>query len=146
MLATMERVEILDVAEEIADMIINSDEAKNYRHSLYIMNTNLETQRKIKRFIKLKDQFEDVSRFGKYHPDYKTVNIEVRLAKRDMDMDENVANFKRAETELQNIMDEVSVLIGRSVSESVKVQTGNPFFETAGKTGCSTGGSCGCSA
>lgn len=70
---------------------------------------------------------------------------EVRLAKREMDLDEHVARFKRAEMELQSLLDEISILIGRSVSESVKVNTGNPFFETA-KTGCSTGGSCGCSA
>lgn len=145
MLATIERVEILDFAENLAQMIIESDAAEHYRQCLYNMNHNKETQAKIKRFTKLKEQFVDIQRFGKYHPDYKTVNIEVRVAKREMDMDEHVANFKRAETELQNILDEISILIGRSVSESVKVSTGNPFFETKGH-GCSSGGSCGCSA
>ncbi len=39
-------------------------------------------------------------------------------------------NFEVVENELQSILDEVSVLIGRSVSENIKVPTGNPFFDT----------------
>lgn len=127
-------------------MILNSDVVENYRQCLYKMKTSSETQKKIERFTKLKEQYEYVQRFGRYHPDYQTIMKETRLAKREMDMDENVANFKRAETELQNLLDEISLIIGRSVSESVKVETGNPFFETKHKVGCSTGGSCGCSA
>lgn len=145
MLATLEHVKILDLSEEIATMIINSEIAENYRQCLYKMNTDKESQTKIYRFLKLKEQYEYVQRFGRYHPDYQKIMSEVRLAKREMDLDEHVARFKRAEMELQSLLDEISILIGRSVSESVKVNTGNPFFETA-KTGCSTGGSCGCSA
>jgi cell fate (sporulation/competence/biofilm development) regulator YlbF (YheA/YmcA/DUF963 family) len=146
MLATLESVQILDMAEDIARMIINSEVAEEYRQCLYIMNTNLETQNKISRFKKLKEHYSDVQRFGRYHPDYQTIMRDTRVAKREMDMDEHVAKFKRAETELQNLLDEISFLIGRSVSDSVKIDTGNPFFETAHKTGCSTGGGCGCSA
>ncbi|SRR5690554_983189 len=146
MIATLEKVEIIDEAEKLAEMIINSDLAENYRQCLYKMNTNRETQRKIKAFLKMKEQFEDVQRFGRYHPDYKRINTEIRLLKREMDLDENVAKFKRAENELQALLDEISLMIGRSVSESVKVSTGSPFFQTANHIGCSTGGSCGCSA
>jgi len=148
LIATLERVKILDTAEELAEMIIHSTVAEVYRQCLYIMQTNKETQEKIRKFVKLKDLYEEVQRFGRYHPDYKKINTEVRLAKREMDMDEHVAAFKRAETELQNLLDEISVMIGRSVSESVKVDTGNPFFQTGSScsSGCGSGGSCSCSA
>lgn len=146
LIATLERVQILDLAENIAKMISESDLAERYRECLYKMKTDPETQKVIQRFIRLKEQYEEVQRFGKYHPDYKQVMMEIRLAKREMDLNENVANFKRAENELQALLDEISILIGRSVSENVKVQTGSPFFETAsGSIGCSSGGSCGCS-
>jgi len=145
MIATIEKVELLDQAEQLAQMIIDSEIAENYRQCLYKMKTNPETQRKIQRFLKLKEQYEDVERFGRYHPDYKRINMEVRMSKREMDLDENVANFKKAENELQRVLDEISLLIGRAVSESVKVSTGSPFFQTAHGSGCSTGGSCGCS-
>ncbi|WP_033829329.1 YlbF family regulator [Bacillus andreraoultii] len=146
MFATLESVEIIDHAETLAKMIIESDIADEYRQCLYIMNTDLETQKKIKKFVKLKEQYEEVQRFGRYHPDYSKIMTEVRLAKREMDLDENVAKFKIAENALQQLLDEISLLIGRSVSERVKVATGSPFFETKSSGGCSTGGSCGCSA
>lgn len=147
MFATLESVQIIDMAEDIAKMILNSDIADEYRQCLYMMKTNRETQNKINKFIKLKEQYEEVQRFGRYHPDYQTVMRNVRLAKREMDLDENVAKFKLAENALQHLLDEIGIIIGRSVSDSVKVATGSPFFDTAKASGgCSTGGSCSCSA
>ena len=61
-----------------------------------------------------------------------------------MDLDEHVAQFRRAENALQSLLDEISVIVGHSVSEQIKVPTGNPFFDSSG--GCGSGGSCGCSA
>lgn len=67
MFATLESVQIIDMAEDIAKMIINSDIADEYRQCLYMMKTNRETQNKINKFIKLKEQYEEVQRFGRYH-------------------------------------------------------------------------------
>ncbi|WAA13709.1 YlbF family regulator [Fervidibacillus halotolerans] len=145
MLVTLERAQIIDHAEKLARMVIESDIVETYRHSLYMMRSNKETQRKIRRFVELKERYEEVERFGRYHPDYKTVMMNIRRAKREMDLDEHVANFKRAERDLQNLLDEISMLIGHSVSPNVKVATGNPFFETSHQGGCSVGGSCSCS-
>ncbi|SIB71434.1 Protein of uncharacterised function (DUF964) [Mycobacteroides abscessus subsp. abscessus] len=87
-----------------------------------------------------------MQRFGRYHPDYKTVMMSIREVKREMDMDIHLAEFKKAETDLQSLLDEVSLIIGKSVSESVKVPTGNPFFDSSCGGGCGSGGSCSCSA
>ncbi|HJV15830.1 MAG TPA: YlbF family regulator [Bacillales bacterium] len=138
MLATSERIEILDQVDYLVNMILNSDIAAQYRICLYNLNSNKESQRKIRQFVQLKDLYEDVQRFGKYHPDYKRVMKEVRVAKREMDLDPNVAEFKIAENDLQGLLDEISVLIGGAVSENIKVPTGNPFFETSHS--CSSGG------
>ncbi|NQD64610.1 YlbF family regulator [Bacillus haikouensis] len=147
MLATIERMEILDSADELSQWILNSDVAENYRKSLYKLRNNNETQRKIQIFTRMKESYEEVQRFGRYHPDYKTVMKEIRELKRDMDMDDNVAEFRRAENELQDLLDKVSQIIGYSVSKNVKVPTGNPFFSGSScGGGCGTGGGCGCSA
>lgn len=147
MLATMERVLILENAEQISQMITRSEIADYYISCLNNVKNNKETQRKIQEFVKMKEQFENVQRFGKYHPDYKKVSKETRALKRAMDLDENIAKFRQAEADLQCLLDEISALIGRAVSEQIKVPTGNPFFDTAGCSsgGCGTGGSCGCS-
>ncbi|MDZ5470670.1 YlbF family regulator [Bacillus sp. 31A1R] len=144
MLATSERIEILDQAEELANMILQSDIAEYYRFCLNKLSEQ-DTQRKISAFVKAKEQYEEVQRFGRYHPDYKKIMMDIRELKREMDLDLNVAEFKRAENELQELLDKVSVIIGHSVSEHIKVPTGNPFFESSCGGGCSTGGSCGCS-
>ncbi|KAA9025991.1 YlbF family regulator [Niallia endozanthoxylica] len=148
MLATMERIMILENAEEIAKMILQSEIADRYRTCINNIKNNQETQNKIREFVKVKELYEEVQRFGKYHPDYKTVMKTVRHCKREMDLDIHVADFRKAENELQELLDEVSVLIGRSVSEHIKVPTGNPYFDSLSSCsgGCGSGGSCGCSA
>jgi cell fate (sporulation/competence/biofilm development) regulator YlbF (YheA/YmcA/DUF963 family) len=143
MLATLERIELLEYAEDLAKMVLTSDIAEQYQISLYKMQNNKETQRKINRFANLKELYEEVQRFGKYHPDYKRVMLQIREAKREMDLDPLVADFKLAENDLQTLLDEISKSIGGAVSEHIKVPSGNPFFETGHS--CGTGGSCGCS-
>ena len=145
MLATIERIELLDKADQLTAMILESDIAQEYRMCLHRVNTNKETQRKIQTFIEVKEKYEEVQRFGKYHPDYKFVMSQIRQVKRDMDLDDNVAAFKLAENDLQSLLDEMSIIIGHSVSEHIKVPTGNAFFESSHSGGCGTGGSCGCS-
>lgn len=147
MLATTERILLLDEAEELAKIILQSDIVEQYQISFYKLKSNKESQRKINAFIRLKDLYEEVQRFGKYHPDYKLVMGQIRDVKREMDLDDLVAEFKRAENDFQQLLDEVSMIIGKSVSIHVKVPTGNPFFDSSSSCsgGCSTGGSCGCS-
>lgn len=148
MIATLERIELFENAEHLAKMILESDIAEQYQICLYKMNHNLETQRKISRFVNLKELYEEVQRFGKYHPDYKRVMTQIRECKRDMDLDPLVAAFKLAENDLQHLLDEISMLVGGAVSEHIKVPTGNLFFDTASSHGggCGGGGSCSCSA
>ncbi|RIW27451.1 YlbF family regulator [Bacillus salacetis] len=147
MLATSEGLEIQESVEELAAQILQSEVADEYRRCLYKLQRSKDTQRKIQEFNKMKELYEEVQRFGRYHPDYKRVMMEIRQLKRDMDLDDNVANFRRAENDLQDLLDQVSVIIGKSVSENVKVPTGNPFFDSGSACGggCGSGGSCGCS-
>ncbi|KJL04096.1 MULTISPECIES: YlbF family regulator [Priestia] len=148
MLTTMRTVELLDESDHVANMVLQSDVAENYRQCLYRLNKDSHAQALIAEFVKIKEQYEDVQRFGKYHPDYKTVTRQVRDVKRQVDLHATIAAFKKAENELQKLLDEISVILGQAVSEHVKVPTGNPFFDTGSSCGggCGSGGSCGCSA
>ncbi|BFJ01832.1 YlbF family regulator [Priestia sp. YIM B13446] len=148
MLTTMRTVELLDESDHVANMVLQSDVAENYRQCLYRLNKDSHAQALIAEFVKIKEQYEDVQRFGKYHPDYKTITRQVRDVKRQVDLHATIAAFKKAENELQKLLDEISVILGQAVSEHVKVPTGNPFFDTGSSCGggCGSGGSCGCSA
>ncbi|WP_228307420.1 YlbF family regulator [Priestia sp. J2] len=148
MLTTMRTVELLDESDHVANMVLQSDVAENYRQCLYRLNKDSHAQALIAQFVKIKEQYEDVQRFGKYHPDYKTITRQVRDVKRQVDLHATIAAFKKAENELQKLLDEISVILGQAVSEHVKVPTGNPFFDTGSSCGggCGSSGSCGCSA
>lgn len=147
MLATSETIELLEYAEHLAQMVLESDIVEQYQICLYKMQSNKETQEKISRFVKLKELYDEVQRFGKYHPDYKRVMSQIREYKRDMDLDPHVAEFKLAENDLQSLLDEISKLVGGAVSKQIKVPSGNPFFDSGSHgSGCGGGGSCSCSA
>ncbi|MCA1029947.1 YlbF family regulator [Bacillus timonensis] len=147
MIATMERIELQIQSEELANMILQSDIVEEYHSSLYRLRRSKEAQQLIHHFVKMKDNYEEVQRFGKYHPDYKKVTKEIREIKRELDLNEYIAAFKLAEKNVQALLDEISVLVGRAVSENIKVPTGNPFFDSMSSCGggCGSGGSCGCS-
>lgn len=146
MYATLESLQIQSEAKQLADMILSSEIAEEYR----ICQTRLRKDQKVQQltsdFAKIKDQYEDVQRFGKYHPEYREISKKMRDAKRELDLNDAVAAFKKAETELQTVLDEISIEIGQAVSKHVKVPTGNPYFDSLSSCGggCGSGGSCGC--
>ena len=145
---TSEWVFILDEVDELSAMILSSQEAQNLRQTTKAVYEDAELSAKIKAFQRLKDQYEDVQRFGKYHPDYHTIMKDIRTEKRQLDMNEKIATLKLAENEYQDLLDEISLIIGHSVSETVKVPVSNPFYATGSScgSGCGTGGGCSCSA
>lgn len=147
MYITDEWVAIIEHAEELVEFVASSEVVETYniaRHAVYADDVLV---KQIKEFTYLKERYEEVQRFGRYHPDYKTVMKDIRLRKRELDMNERVAQLRLAENDVQQLLDDISLIIGRSVSEAVKVPLGNGFFtDSACSSGCGSSGSCSCSA
>ncbi|MFP3322202.1 YlbF family regulator [Planococcus sp. SIMBA_160] len=148
MIMTYEWVSITDSADELSEMILQSEQAATYREAYDSVYSDKQLAREIHDFARLKELYEEVQRFGKYHPDYKRVMKQIRVDKRRLDLNEKVAELRLAENELQDLMDQVSFILGRSVSEAVKIPSSNPFFSSDSScgSGCGTGGGCSCSA
>ncbi|MED4524031.1 MULTISPECIES: YlbF family regulator [Bacillus amyloliquefaciens group] len=146
MYATIESVKLQSEAEQLAGMILQSETAENYRDCYKRLREDEEAGQIIRSFMSVKEQYEDVQRFGKYHPDYREISRKMREMKRELDLNDKVAEFKKAETELQSLLDEISIELGTAVSEHVKVPTGNPYFDGLSSCGggCGSGGGCGC--
>lgn len=143
---TSEWAFILDEADVLSSMILNSELVAKWQIAHHAVYSDMQLVEKINAFNRMKEQYEDVQRFGKYHPDYHTIMKEIRKQKRELDLDEKIANLKIAENDLQEMLDEISLIIGKSVSEAVKVPVSNPFFVTSCSSGgCGSGGSCSCS-
>lgn len=143
--ATLESVMILESAEHLAKAVVRSDIAEQYRKCYKVLRQDEEVQVLIGQFTAMKERYEEVQRFGKYHPDFTSVTKQMRELKRAVDLHEKIAAFKKAENDLQKLLDEISVIVGSEISSSIKVPTGNPFFDAGGcGGGCGTGGGCGC--
>jgi cell fate (sporulation/competence/biofilm development) regulator YlbF (YheA/YmcA/DUF963 family) len=142
---SLNQFELLEESLSLAEMVANSSIALEYKKSKHILGQDKHAQEMIARFAEMKEKYEEVQRFGKYHPDFHTVSAQVRTLKRELDFHENIANFKKAEKELEKLLIECSRILAHSVSEQIKVPTGNPFFdENSCSGGCGSGGSCGC--
>lgn len=141
----MEIVNILDRSEALGEMILQSDVMEEYSNSQNALNEDKESQRLIKAFADIKDQYEDVQRFGRYHPDYSTIMKKVRSTKREMDMNDKVAAFKIAERNLQKLLDEISQNVAMSVGDEIKAPKDGAALSDSG-CGCGSGGGCGCKA
>lgn len=143
MIGTMEYVDILDRAESLGQIVLKSDVMEAYMQSRYEMENNKEAQQLIQAFTNIKSHYEDVQRFGRYHPDYNQIMKQVRQTKRAMDMHEKVAAYKVAERNLQKLLDEISQYIAESVSKDIKAPKDGAALSDGG---CGSGGKCGCRA
>ena len=148
MIINSDWIYILDATDELNDMILHSNQVIALRAAREEVYKDALLVEQINAFNKMKEHYEDVQRFGKYHPDYQTIMKEIREQKRAIDLNEKVAKLKLAENDFQDLLDQVSLIIGKSVSEAVKVPVSNPFFSTGSScgSGCGTGGGCSCSA
>ncbi|WP_077622131.1 YlbF family regulator [Sediminibacillus massiliensis] len=146
MIATLEIVDMIDKSEQIGKMILNSDVMEQYNLAKQALDEDPEAQKLIAEFKGTKEQYEDVQRFGRYHPDYSQIMKDIRSIKRELDMNDKVASFKIAERNLQAFLDEVSELVAFSVSKQVKVPKDGAALQDGG-CGCGSGSSgCGCQA
>src|SRR5690625_656670 len=148
MIATLEHVDILDRSEQLVQKILQCEVVKQYKQAKYDLQKDEYAQQLIRDFVATKEDYDDVQRFGRYHPDYNQIMKRVRATKRKMDLNDKVAIYKIAERNLQNLLDEVSEQIALSVSEQIKVPKDSAFLSNSscGGDGCGSGGSCSCQA
>lgn len=145
---TDEWLTIIEQAEGLTDKLLSSEVVESYYKAHEAVYSNKELAQSIREFANKKETYEEVQRFGRYHPDYRTIMKDIRLHKRALDMNELVAELRFAENDLQQLLDDISVILATSISPSIKVDAGNStlFSTSSCGTGCGTGGGCSCSA
>ncbi|MBP1156112.1 MULTISPECIES: YlbF family regulator [unclassified Paenibacillus] len=136
---TIDMSAILLGAYELADMIKLSAETADYLYWKQLVEENEEVGRLTKEFAKQKERFEECERFGHYHPNYHEALEQVKKAQEQLDALELVRRFKEAESQLDELLYEVSQMVAHSVSDTIKVPSNDPL---ASGGGCSSGGSC----
>ncbi len=128
---------IEDQVEQLVNQIIKSPSFTEYIQAKKAMYQDSEVFTLRKEFTKHKVNFEQIESYGKYAPDYREKQRAVRKSKRALDLHPLVAQYRLAETQLQGLLDEISLKVAGIFSEDIIVETGNPFFES--KSGCKGG-------
>lgn len=140
---TENELDIMDQLDALNKKVMETTEYTHYCKYRDLLDTDPVASDLIKRFNKMKESFEEVQRFGKYHPDFSTKRREINQFKKELDMNPVIMEYRRAEYQLQSLLDEILYHVSIGVSKNVNVVSSNPFFSVGGESGCSTGGSCG---
>ncbi|MGM0216956.1 YlbF family regulator [Enterococcus sp. AZ126] len=140
MIVTEKLFEIEDQTEKLVQAILTSESIESYKINRQTMYGSKDVRDKQKAFLDAKDSFERIEAYGNHAPDFRTKQRAVRQAKRALDMSEEVAEFRFSETGVQTILDLVGMAVAKTISDDIKVDAGNPFFEKGKHSGC--GGNC----
>lgn len=126
--------------DQLVESLMQSEMLKEYLAARKKMCQSLAVQEKQRAFLQTKEQFARVAEYGTYAPDFREKQRAVHRAKRALDLVDEVAAFRLAETQVQAVLDTIGQSIAQTISESIKIDAGNPFFEEGKHNGC--GGHC----
>ncbi|MFB8625236.1 YlbF family regulator [Enterococcus casseliflavus] len=130
--------EIEDQIDSLVTAIKASETCRNYQIAKQTMHQDPVAQELMRTFLEKKLDFERIEAYGAYAPDFKEKKRAMRTAKRQLDLNEQVSEYRWSETQLQRLLDELTVAISTCFSPTVKVDAGSPFFQS--KSSC--GGNC----
>lgn len=142
MIYTSEHVLLEEAIEELVATIIKTPYGLNYQKQQALLKADVTAQTLKNKFLKEKENFSNWEQYGKLTPGYQEKLLALRKMKRQLDLLPSVANFRQAETDLQNELDEVALRISHLISTEIKVAYGNPFFHQGAKQqhSCQSGG------
>ncbi|WP_027963082.1 YlbF family regulator [Halalkalibacillus halophilus] len=140
-----EIIDVLEHAEMLGKKIKQSEDYHIYKQDQDELYADDTANKLINQFHQMKEDYDDVQRFGRYHPDYSKIMKEIRQVKRDLDMHDTVATFKQSETSFQSLLDDVSELVAHAISHNIKApRDGLALKDSGDGCGCGSGGQCGC--
>lgn len=112
--------EIIECTYELVDELKSSTEYKRLLELKTVMEEDPLIIQLVEEFRKWNTTYEDVRKYGKYHPDLKRTQIAFSNAKKALYEHPVVAEYKRLEQNLQQLLDHISSAIATSISTKIK--------------------------
>ncbi|AIO19663.1 hypothetical protein KQ51_01789 [Candidatus Izimaplasma bacterium HR1] len=112
--------EIIEKTYELVDEIKQKRKYKRLLELNKEIKKSLQIQELINNFQNLNLKFEEVSKYGKYHPDLKQVQIKFSEAKTNLYTNEIVKEYKELENILQQELDEISSELALNISKKIR--------------------------
>ncbi|MCK5388812.1 MAG: YlbF family regulator [Candidatus Izimaplasma sp.] len=111
------------VINAVYDLVDEIKEDKAYTRLLELkklMDTNSIITNLIQEFNDAKIKYNEVSQYGKHHPDLREVQLALAKTKEALFTNEVVSEYKQLEKEIQKKLDNISRKIAQSVSPKIK--------------------------
>ena len=112
--------QVLEKVYDLVDEIKESSAYKRLMELQEIIATNTEIHQKIQDFQVWNDKYNEVKKYGKYHPDLAKTQQAFRDAKLSLYQDPIVAEYKSLEQTLQQQLDEISRTLATTISAKIK--------------------------
>ncbi len=87
------------------------------------LESNADVQALIQTFKAKESAYNDIKKYGKHHPDLKTVRREFQQAKQTLFEHEDVRIYKTLERTIQAILDDIVIQIQETISPRVGIKT-----------------------
>ena len=111
---------VLKAVYELVDEIKEKNEYKKLLKLKKIIDTDKQIIKLVEVFNKTKVKYNEVSKYGEHHPDLKEVRKELSISKEKLFTNEIIKEYKQLEKEIQNLLDDISRKIAKSVSPKIK--------------------------
>lgn len=97
----MDSNKIIEKTSELAKAITESDVFIEYKRLQKELLKDESFQKALTQFLKVKESYEEASKYGKYHPDLSKVMKEYQTVKIELMSHEGFKRFKQIERELE---------------------------------------------
>lgn len=111
---------LIELAYEVSDEIKDRFEYKRLLEIKAMTEEDPTLIYLITEFTKAKVKYEEVQKYGKYHPDLKRVQLLLQKTKEALYTNELVVEYKKLEKVIQKVLNDVSMRIATAVSENIK--------------------------
>ncbi len=142
MIYTTETLQLEEKVEDLLKAFYQSELSETYRGAKKELLESPELAEKKATFLKAKEAYDKIADYGSHAPGYKETYRALRKAKRSVDLVPEMENYKLAETNVQDALDQVAYRICKFVAEDIKVDYGNPFFHKETSHHSCHGGGC----
>jgi cell fate (sporulation/competence/biofilm development) regulator YlbF (YheA/YmcA/DUF963 family) len=126
-------IAIEDALDQLIQSIQNSQKFSAYQKAQQLLDEDVTAQKLITTFHGFQSRLQAIEPYGDYVPGAVTLKKQTLKAKRAMDFYPPIATYKAAQMAFETMIDTLSVALANSISDQIKVATGNPFFETKRK-------------
>ncbi|QMS85524.1 YlbF family regulator [Candidatus Xianfuyuplasma coldseepsis] len=111
------------IIENVYELIDELKQSLRYKRLLVLKQQIEESsviQEKVAAFQQWNDAYNDVKKYGQYHPDLQHTRTQFRKVKQALYEDSIVAEYKRLEQEIQQRLDSISAQIAQAISTKIK--------------------------